>query len=128
MFDLMAPCGMNCGICMAYLREKNKCPGCRGSDVDKNVSCVRCKIKNCEFFQKTKARFCYECEKFPCDRVEHIDKRYRTKYGMSMIENLNKIKEIGLTEFMRIENTRWICPNCGKQICVHNKKCYFCEK
>jgi hypothetical protein len=26
---LVAPCGMNCGICRAYLREKNKCPGCR---------------------------------------------------------------------------------------------------
>jgi hypothetical protein len=26
---LIAPCGMNCGVCMAYLREKNKCPGCR---------------------------------------------------------------------------------------------------
>ena len=24
-----APCGMNCGICMAYLRKKNKCNGCK---------------------------------------------------------------------------------------------------
>ncbi len=31
-FSIIAPCGMNCSICMAYLRGKNKCPGCRGID------------------------------------------------------------------------------------------------
>jgi hypothetical protein len=23
--QLIAPCGMNCGICLGYLRDKNKC-------------------------------------------------------------------------------------------------------
>ena len=126
--DLMAPCGMNCGICMAYLRYKNTCPGCRNLRGDEKISCVRCQMKNCEFFKDGKKKFCFECDKYPCDRVKHIDKRYRTKYGMSMVENLNKIKKIGIIEFMKIENNRWICPKCGHQICVHNKKCYFCEK
>ena len=35
--DLIAPCGMNCNICMAYLREKNKCPGCREIDINKSI-------------------------------------------------------------------------------------------
>jgi hypothetical protein len=126
--DLMAPCGMNCGICMAYLREKNTCSGCRNLRGDEKISCARCRMKNCEFFKDGKKKFCFECKNYPCDKVKHIDKRYRTKYGMSMIENLNKIKEIGIKEFMKIENTRWLCPKCGNQICVHNKKCYFCEK
>jgi hypothetical protein len=125
--EMMAPCGMNCGICMAYLREKKRCPGCREPDVNKSISCVRCRIKNCEFFQEGKAKFCFECDNYPCDKVKHIDLRYRKKYGMSMIENLNKIREIGLEAFMKIENTRWTCPVCDNPICVHNKKCYFCE-
>jgi predicted RNA-binding Zn-ribbon protein involved in translation (DUF1610 family) len=45
-----------------------------------------------------------------------------------MIDNLNKIKKIELVEFIKLENTRWACPNCGGVVCVHNKKCYFCEK
>ena len=45
--ELIAPCGMNCGICMAYLREKNKCPGCRVIDINKSISVQKCKIKNC---------------------------------------------------------------------------------
>ena len=126
--DLMAPCGMNCGICMAYLRDKNTCPGCRNLRGDEKISCARCQMKNCEFFKDGKKKFCFECDKYPCEKVKHIDKRYKTKYGMSMVENLNKIKEIGIKEFMKIENTRWLCPKCGNQICIHNKKCYFCEK
>jgi hypothetical protein len=43
---------MNCGICQAYLREKNNCPGCRGDDTNKPITRVRCKIKNCEVFKK----------------------------------------------------------------------------
>ena len=45
--SLIAPCGMNCGICMAYLREKKKCPGCRVADTNKAITVIRCKIKNC---------------------------------------------------------------------------------
>jgi hypothetical protein len=36
--ELVAPCGMNCGICIAYLREKNKCPSCRGDDINKSIT------------------------------------------------------------------------------------------
>ena len=60
--SLIAPCGMNCGICRAYLREKNKCPGCRGSDENKLSSRVNCKIKNCIELKKNNLKFCYKCE------------------------------------------------------------------
>jgi hypothetical protein len=125
--DLIAPCGMNCGICGAYLRDKNKCDGCNSQTLQKANHCLSCSIKFCK--EKTEeSSFCYCCNKFPCAKLKHLDKRYREKYGMSEIDNLNKIKAIGLVEFMKIENTRWVCPDCGKQICVHNKKCYFCKK
>ena len=41
-----------------------------------------------------KFRYCYECDGFPCARVKRLDKRYRTKYEMSMIENLEYIRDI----------------------------------
>jgi hypothetical protein len=58
--SFIAPCGMNYGICMAYLRDKNKCPGCRGDDFNKPVTRVKCKIKNCLIFQTSKAKYCFE--------------------------------------------------------------------
>ncbi|RPJ27222.1 MAG: DUF3795 domain-containing protein [Chloroflexi bacterium] len=126
--SLIAPCGMNCGICMAYLREKNTCPGCRQIRVDTSVTRARCKIKKCEFFRKTKAKFCFSCEEFPCEHIKHLDKRYRTRYAMSMIENLENIRRIGIRKFLANEKVRWACPECGGTICVHNRYCYSCEK
>lgn len=121
---LIAPCGMNCGVCMAYLREKNHCPSCNYPDDDKSVSVLRCIIKNCETIKKVK--FCYKCEKYPCTRLKNLDKRYRTKYHMSMIENLENIKKLGIRQFVKNEQVRWRCPKCGGNICVHRGYCFDC--
>ena len=124
---LIAPCGMNCGICMAYLREKNKCVGCNVESPQKAKHCLVCKIKNCS--ERTgSSRFCFTCTKYPYTGLRQLDKRCRTKYSMSMIENLNAIRDFGLDRFMDIENTRWVCPKCGNPICIHNGKCYQCGK
>ena len=120
--SLIAPCGMNCGVCMAYLRAKNHCPGCRGDDTNKAKSCVNCRIKNCN---SLKSSFCFSCNVFPCERIKHLDKRYRTKYHMSMIENLDNIKKFGLKKFVSNEKKRWTCPKCGGVICVH-RGCINC--
>lgn len=123
--ELIAPCGMNCGICMAYLREKNKCTSCRGSDENKPITRAKCKIKTCG---KLDSKFCYDCEDFPCDRLVHLDNRYRNKYGMSMIENLASIQKDGISQFLKKEEERWKCPACGGVICVHNRMCYACNQ
>ncbi len=121
---LIAPCGMNCGICMAYLREKNHCPGCNYPDTNKAAICVKCIIKNCETIKETK--FCFRCDKYPCTRLKNLDKRYRTKYGMSMIENLENIRGLGIRQFVKNERIRWTCPKCGGTINVHRWKCFDC--
>ncbi len=63
--SLIAPCGMNCSICMVYLREKKKCPGCRVFDKSEPVSIAICKIKNCVTFKKSKSNFCFKCKEYP---------------------------------------------------------------
>lgn len=125
---LIAPCGMNCGVCIAYLREKNRCPGCRGTNDNKPITRLRCKIKTCEVFKNGKVKFCYHCDNFPCDNLNRLDKRYRTKYNMSMIENLEYIKNFGTKKFLKNEKLRWTCPKCGGTICVHKGYCLDCEK
>lgn len=122
---LIAPCGMNCGICMAYLRDNNRCTGCNIESPKKPRHCLNCKIKYCSE-RAEGSLFCFECKKYPCARLRQLDKRYRTKYSWSLTGNLNEIKNSGLGRFMEIENTRWVCPNCGNPICIHNRKCYHC--
>lgn len=124
--SLIAPCGMNCGICRSFLRKNDKCVSCNVKQAKKPKHCLICSIKSCN--KRSSYLFCYNCNKYPCRRLKQLDSRYRTKYGMSTIDNLNKIKKIGLEEFMKEENTRWACQKCGKPICVHNNKCYSCGK
>jgi len=87
---------------------------------------VACKIRNCEALRGKK--FCTSCAKFPCERLRHIDKRYRAKYGMSMIENLKRIEAGGLRSFVDSEKTKWACPGCGATLCVHKARCLVCER
>ncbi len=76
---LIAPCGMNCGICIGHMRKKKP------------------------------------------------DKRYRTNYHMSMIENLDIINNKGLEVFLTMEESRWKCLSCGSGISVHRDFCIYCN-
>ena len=120
---LIAPCGMNCSLCIAYLRDKSKCPGCRCFDGKKPDYHSSCRVKNCEIIKKNKWKFCSDkCKKFPCKRLKSLDKRYKTKYRMSMIDNLKFIEKNGIRKFIINEKKRWIKGN--KIFCVHKKKYY----
>ena len=126
--ELIAPCGMNCGICVAYLRERNRCPGCRLIDkISAGESnkryCKKCMIKNCEILRKKGWKFCNtRCESYPCRRLKDLDKRYRMRYDMSMLDNLEYIEKNGIRKFLRQQKKRYIKND--KVICVHNNKHY----
>jgi len=123
---LIAPCGMNCRLCYAYIRGKNHCPGCQGDDAHKSKSCVECRIKNCVNLVNRTVKYCFSCAGYPCARLKRLDKRYRSKYGMSMIDNLEMIKNRGIRHFIRNEMERWTCPECGETLCVHKPQCLSC--
>lgn len=123
---LIAPCGMNCRLCIAYTRDRKPCPGCRGDDSRKPKTRVACRIKTCDKLQHGNAGYCFTCDTFPCDRLDHLDERYRSKYGMSMIDNLKNIKKCGIRHFVKHEQERWACPECGQLLCVHKQQCLFC--
>jgi hypothetical protein len=117
--NLIAPCGMDCGVCLAHLRETSQCHGCREAELNKPKTRVFCKIRICK---ERKGKFCFDCARFPCERLKSLDKRYRTKYGMSEIENLEFIRSKGINSFVKSERERWLSSK--GLLCVHNKKYY----
>lgn len=129
---LIAPCGMNCSLCIAYQAKlydldkqgfrRKYCPGC----LPRGENCTHMR-DHCDLVGKGQVRFCFECGDFPCKRLKNLDKRYRTKYHLSMIENLNCIKEQGIETYLAKEKTRWRCPECGEIICCHNGLCLNCD-
>jgi len=84
-------------------------------------------FSNCDNLKKSKSRFCStKCDKFPCPRLKILDKRYRTNYNMSMLENLENIEKLGIRKFVKAEQKRWECPKCGELLCVHRSSCPKC--
>lgn len=125
--NLIAPCGINCALCMRYQRKKKPCPGCREHSGNKYKSCLECIIINCDKRQGKDADYCYVCEEYPCKKLKGLDKVYRTKYSMSLVENLSYIAQHGVDAFMDSEQQRWKCENCGELICVHRGYCVNCN-
>ncbi len=110
---------MDCGICKAFLRQNNPCHGCSDAERNKPKTRVTCKLRLCEM---RTGRYCCYCTEFPCDRLRRLDHRYRTRYGMSQIENLEYIRDKGVMRFIEAENRKWICEK--GLFCVHDRKYY----
>jgi hypothetical protein len=121
----IAPCGVICDICLGFQRTKNKCVGCNNTGY-KPYHCSVCSITTCVEKKANEKLLCYECVKFPCRRIKDLDKRYIAKYGESPIQNLLKIKEIGLDSFIESEKVKWKCSKCGELLCVHREVCLNC--
>ena len=129
--ELIAPCGMNCGLCISYLAMKvdlnrkgfseRYCAGCR----PRGTNCTFM-AGHCARIGKGLVRFRYDCHDFPCRKLEALDKRYRASYHMSMIANLGFIREHGTEQFLQEEAAKWRCPACDGVICCHNGLCLDC--
>jgi hypothetical protein len=131
--DQIAPCGMNCGACSVYLAYSHGIPKKRG----KFSHCTGCRARKkmcaylkgaCRRLATEKVRFCYECSDFPCERLQKIDNRYRTTYGISFIRNLEEIRDAGIRTFLENQRKSFLCPKCRKDVVsIHNKKCFGCD-
>jgi len=123
---------MNCALCSGYLAQKHDfkakgirmthCIGCRPRD--KNCAFLK---KQCAKLSKAQVTFCYECRSFPCKRLKTIDKRYKSRYRMSLIDNLQFIKQHGIEKFLEEQEKSWKCKSCGEMISCHNGLCYNCD-
>ncbi len=128
--NLVAQCGINCGTCFAFFgytmagkRRMHSCMGCRA----RKSLCAFIK-KGCKrIAEKKPVEFCFECSDFACENLVKMDIVYRKRFNMSLIENLNYIKEKGINAFLEEEKQKHTCPTCGGVICVHTKRCYNCN-
>ena len=128
--DLIAPCGMNCGICKRYLAYSRGLPKAKG----KVVYCQGCIPRNkncfikrgCTKLARNKAKFCFECDDMPCNSLGRLDRRYRERYDMSMVKNLRELQEKGMEKFLENQQKKYECPQCGDVVSVHDGKCYTC--
>lgn len=129
--NLAAPCGIFCGACRQYLvlkkdllEERGFKKGCEGCRI-RHKNCVFIR-RDCPALRKNELQYCYECENFPCQNLKKIDKLYRERYFVFLIDNLKKINEIGVDKWLVDQKMLYTCPECGGEICLHDMECYDC--
>ncbi|WP_304942995.1 DUF3795 domain-containing protein [Vallitalea guaymasensis] len=88
------PCGIYCGGCSRYLREKNPCLGAE----------EHCKHRKCKGIyvcckEKKNHNYCYECKSFPCSRFKKFSESWM-KLGQDLILNQYQLKELGEKEWL----------------------------
>lgn len=93
-------CGVFCGGCPTYVRDKDPCPGATIN----NVRCEACKTFHLCCKEKG-ITHCHQCETFPCRRFRSFAGRW-LKYGQDFIQNQYALKRTGEKEFLKMYNSK----------------------
>ena len=112
--NLVAPCGIDCGICELHAckdnpqlynylistgipKDKLPCAGCRSIEGNCPVINSKCETYICSLDKKV--NFCYECSDFPCSKLNPAADRADILPHNTKVFNLCTIKRIGVEEF-----------------------------
>jgi len=146
--DYLAPCGLYCGVCaiLQATRDDNQkfkerlvgvyrgnLPGlenlrpedihCRGClSEEPFIYCRECAIKDCTKSKKIKG--CHECDDFPCSLIED----FPIPVGKRVIlRAIPYWRQVGTEKWVRDEEARYNCPNCGHSLFRGAKRCNRCK-
>ncbi|WP_419655985.1 hypothetical protein Dvar_50950 [Desulfosarcina variabilis str. Montpellier] len=152
--NFVAPCGLYCGVCAIHIagRDNNekfkerlvnlykgnvdgkgtlpnsdhlttadiKCGGCLSDDPF--MHCSQCEIRRCT---KTKGiAGCHECDDFPCSHIDNFPMAVGKKVILRAIPYW---REVVTEKWIRDEEARYICPECGNKLFRGVLKCNQCK-
>ena len=87
--------------------------------------CQRCNVRLCALDKQTDAR-CANCEELPCRRVTNLINMGNYLHRAEYLPNLEKIREMGVQEWVIYEEERWRCPQCGLPMSWYDAECVGC--
>jgi len=131
-------CGLYCGACEVLhanmenrLDEKSsewgvdpaqmRCHGCK-SDV-LSIYCRDCELRTCA--ESKGLDYCYECEEFPCQRLENFN-HDKVPHHVMVIINQKVLAERGPEQWLEDQKIRWSCTVCGETFSWYQKTCSKC--
>ena len=94
------PCGIFCGGCPVYVRERKPCPGAQASR--------RCETKECRFYvcaTQKGVRFCHQCNEYPCPHFKRFARNW-VKYGQDFFANQKELQAVGEESFLANWNAK----------------------
>jgi hypothetical protein len=145
---LVAPCGLYCGACPMYLATQENsqerlnafaqqfsarkiqmkledvlCDGCIGGG-RVAVFCQKCAMRSCAA-AKTNVTRCSDCSDFPCSKISNFNND-GMQHHSEVLQNLRRIKEMGISSWTQYEEERWRCPQCRQKLSWYDKACANC--
>jgi hypothetical protein len=147
--ELIAVCGLYCGACEMYRADHDnnkqklktlaqsfadregeqfteddiRCDGCLGKGY-LTPWCSKCQIRLCSKLQSGKVR-CSDCEDFPCARISDFCND-GLAHHVVVLENLGRIREVGIENWVAHEKERWTCPKCKVLLSWYDAFCPSC--
>jgi hypothetical protein len=153
--QFLSPCGLYCGVCAIYiayrdnnikLKErlvnlykggvsgKGTLPNSQGLTVDdiqcegclserRFMHCRQCEIRDCTINKGYSG--CHECNDFPCEYIENFSMSIGKKVMRRCVPFR---KSFGTERWVREEETRYICPNCGNRVFRGAMTCNKCKQ
>ena len=152
--DFASPCGLYCGVCAILIagREGNqklkegllklyqggtpgkgtlpgsenltaddiKCEGCLSDD--RFMHCQQCEIRSCVLQKGYEG--CHECDDFPCAYMDDFPMAVGKKVILRCVPYR---REFGTEKWVRDEEARYICPECGNRVFRGVMKCNQCK-
>lgn len=152
--DFVAPCGLYCGVCAIHIahRDNNRklkellanlykggvsgkgnLPNCENLSAD-DIRCRGClseepfmHCRQCEIRACTREKGltgCHACDEFPCRHIENFPMAVGKKVILRAIPYW---REFGTEKWIRDEEARYVCPECGNKVFRGAAKCNQCK-
>jgi hypothetical protein len=145
---LIGICGIFCGTCPYYLAprendlaqlkklsqerdipiEKIRCDGCLSDRIMPHCQVCKTGFRQCA--QDKKVTWCFQCAKFPCQRLEgHLNAHIvdGVSHHIHIIDDLREIKERGTTHWVSKQEKAGVCKHCGKRLYWFARECPHCH-
>ncbi|MCL4529065.1 MAG: DUF3795 domain-containing protein [Chloroflexi bacterium] len=152
--DFLSPCGLYCGVLPIYIahRDNNirlkegllklykggtpgkgtlpnaetltvediRCHGCLSNE--RFMHCHQCEIKKCT--EEKGYAGCHQCNEFPCQYIDDFPMAVGKKVILRAVPYR---REFGDEKWVRDEEARYVCPQCGNRVFRGAMKCNQCK-
>lgn len=134
MFRRAAYCGLYCGACCSMVTNEKQKGDESALEVvtdEQEKPCEGCDAtyqQNCEFVQccrRHRVESCAFCVEFPCAMIVKFSKE-EWEHHQVVLDNLRRIKEIGIEAWLTEQKEYWKCPACQSRTIWYQKQCTHC--
>jgi len=88
------------------------------------VVCRDCVLRSCALGKGL--THCAQCSNFPCQELVDFSNDGLPHHS-EVLDNVRRVRDVGIEAWMAEQEKRWRCPNCGDAIDWYATQCAGCS-